>query len=260
MAPAFGWAVDAQTKGKTTNHHLIDHQRIQQLKERVAELKHHHNGNGASAATLESLQAKITALETSVNTLLNANSTMLTTLQSTQGQLATLQAKVAVLESQPSGSGGIPGLERYVTIDPNTINGIKGPHLLITGVNVHIRSGSQATDDGGTPRGLGNLIIGYNESDPDFLAPRTGSHNLVLGQGNGFSSVGGAVLGHQNRITGKFASILGGEQNTASGLAASVLGGTLGTASGYTSTVLGGIRNSALEQFTLAPVYQLLGN
>ncbi len=34
--------------------------------------------------------------------------------------------------------------------------------VILTGANFHVRSGSDATDDGGTPLGLGNLIAGYD--------------------------------------------------------------------------------------------------
>lgn len=268
VAPDLTRASDSQARNRTTSHQLIDHQRVQNLRERIVDLKdrlkehqhHHAGGSGSGSPSVEALQTKIAALESSINTLLGTDTTMLTALQAAQGQIAALQAKVTLLESRPAGGGNGPDLSRYVTIDPNPINGVNGPHLLITGVNVHIRSGSQTTEDGGTPRGLGNLIIGYNEVDPDIVTPRNGSHNLVMGQKNGFSSVGGAVLGHTNRITGKYATILGGEMNTASGPAASVLGGTQGTATGYTATVLGGVRNTAAEQFTLAPAFQPLGN
>lgn len=261
-------AGDSQTNNRTSSHQLIDHQRVQNIREQMVDLKdrlkehkhQHSSGAGSGSSSVETLQVKITALENSVNTLLGADSTMLTALQTAQGQITTLQSRIALLESRPAGGGSGPDLSRYITIDPNPINGVNGPHLLITGVNVHIRSGSQTTEDGGTPRGLGNLIIGYNETDPDVVVPRNGSHNLVMGQMNGFSSVGGAVLGHMNRITGKYASVLGGEMNIASGTAASALGGTQGTASGYTATVLGGFHNTAMDQFTLAPAFQPLGN
>lgn len=260
-APGLALAGDSQINNRTANHRLIDQQRIQNLRERIVDLKdrlkehkqQHNNGTGNSTASVETLQAKVSALESSVNTLLGADTTMLTTLQTAQSQIAALQAKVALLESRPAGGGSGPDLSQYVTIDPNPINGVNGPHLLITGVNVHIRSGSQATDDGGTPRGLGNLIIGYNEVNPSVGLPRNGSHNLVMGKMNGFSSIGGAVLGQQNRITGQYATVLGGEMNMASGLSASVLGGTQVNATGHTATVYGGFRNVASGQFSLAP-------
>lgn len=40
------------------------------------------------------------------------------------------------------------------------------------------------------PNGLGNLIVGYNESRGGSDI-RTGSHNVVMGQGNNFSRFGG---------------------------------------------------------------------
>ena len=60
----------------------------------------------------------------------------------------------------------------------------------IHGVNVRIVDGSGTTD--GTPTGLGNLIVGYNElrgSDDD----RTGSHNMVAGTEHNYTRVGGLV-------------------------------------------------------------------
>jgi hypothetical protein len=257
MAAGLASAGDSQG----TTHRLIDRQRLQAVKEQVADLKERvkaqkqsQGGNGIPA-TLEALQAKVTALEGSMTTIMNADSTLLTTLQAAQGQISTMQGQLAslqtrltALEGQPAG-GGVPDLEKYVTIDPNPINGVNGPHLLITGVNVHIRSGSQTTDDGGSPRGLGNLIIGYNEVNPASGFVRTGSHNLVLGRMNGFSSVGGAVMGQQNRITGQYATVHGGEMNLAGGLSSSILGGWQNTASGVRTTVYGGFQNtSALPQ------------
>ena len=46
-----------------------------------------------------------------------------------------------------------------------------------------------------TTNGLGNLIVGYNELGNPNGDNRTGSHNLVTGQQNSFSSYGGLVVG-----------------------------------------------------------------
>ena len=87
-----------------------------------------------------------------------------------------------------SGSNGADSpLIPYVTVDTGKINGLDGPHIIFgkegTGVNVHVRDGSGGTD--GAVNGLGNLIVGYNEDSGDT---RSGSHNLVVGQGRGSSS------------------------------------------------------------------------
>lgn len=136
------------------------------------------------------------------------------------------------------------------------------------GVNVQIVNGLGATN--GNPdnpvlvgleieqktNGLGNLIVGYNEhhfpgDPPDGPNPvlreaiRTGSHNIVTGTGNNYSTAGGLVVGLFNAISGHYASVSGGIGNTASGDFSSVSGGTAGTASGERASVSGGHSNTA---------------
>jgi len=129
------------------------------------------------------------------------------------------------------------------------INGVSGPHLLITGCNVHIRSGSGATHD--TTTNLGNLIIGYNEprgvlnGDPPDTTNRTGSHTLIIGPEHQFTASGGLLAGFRNTVTGESASVSGGQLNTASGIQASVSGGGENTASGPRASVSGGAENMA---------------
>ena len=106
--------------------------------------------------------------------------------------------------------------------------------LSITGVNVHIVSGSGYTDDGtqgeiagAALTGLGNLTLGYNALRVNPASPdvRTGSHNLIVGDQNNYTSYSGLVAGFGNAVTGEYASVSGGESNTASGFEASVSGG-----------------------------------
>ena len=59
--------------------------------------------------------------------------------------------------------------------------------------------------------------VSYNESRVPFGAgtdTRTGSHNVVVGQGLNFSSFGGLEVGQFNEISGQFASVSGGNSNT----------------------------------------------
>jgi len=256
-APQPATAVDANSPNSGPRHSLIDQQKLQELRTRVAELrakveeqKRHHNDNGG----LSALQTQVTELQNSVAALGSTNSTLLTSLQTAQSQIVTLQTRVTTLENAGSGGGG-SSFSKYVTVDMNPINGVSGPHLIFTGVNVHIRSGSGATDDSGNPTGLGNLILGYNEPDPANPPQRNGSHNVVAGTMNSFSSFGGAVFGFRNRLSGQYATILGGDSSVASGVASSVLGGAQGTASGLYATVLGGSGGAAATQFGVAPKY-----
>jgi hypothetical protein len=144
--------------------------------------------------------------------------------------------------------------------------------IFITGANLHLVNGLGQTDcpvdsEGnplpGCPNGLGNLIVGYNEtrpSDPEFPEEniRTGSHNVVVGTELNFSRFGGLVVGRFNTISGDFAVVSGGGRvpftdegagNTASGEGAVVSGGQNNTASGNFSSVSGGQNISQATAF-----------
>ena len=157
------------------------------------------------------------------------------------GDTAPLLARIAALET---------ALESALGTTPcmHTV----GTEVFFDGCNVHVRSGSGATDGnvgaGPTVNGLGNLIIGYNEESPPSFPPvavRTGSHNLVVGPRHTYSSYGGLVAGYRNFITGAYASVSGGVSNFASGPNASVSGGGGNEASGPVASVSGGAGNHA---------------
>jgi hypothetical protein len=126
-----------------------------------------------------------------------------------------------------------------------------GNNIYITGANLHVRNASGSTY--GSVDSLGNIIIGYNETRGGAADNRSGSHNLVLGMRNNYSSFGGIVLGHFNSISADHASITGGESNTASARFATITGGTANTASHLGSTVIGGLGNSTSS----TPLYDI---
>src|SRR5262245_17298364 len=157
-----------------------------------------------------------------------------TTVDAQQGGLP---ARVAALE------------DKLVAVTFDSAN----HELMLTGANLRIVNGLGNTE---TTNGVGNLIVGYNESrqgNPDCSGStgafctdtRTGSHNVVAGQQNNFSSFGGLVVGEHNEISGTFASVSGGRNNAASGDSASVSGGSRNIASGDNASVSGGGNNAA---------------
>jgi hypothetical protein len=167
-------------------------------------------------------------------------------------RVAELEAQVEVLAAALQQAQEIL---QYVHVETEEIRGVTGPHLIIEGANVHVRSGYGTTSEGcihrtpGYPNcesltGLGNLIVGYNEHLPvrgGFPREiRSGSHNLVLGTANSYSSFAGFVAGRQNWINGSHASITGGKNNEASGWYSSVSGGHANEASGIGASVSGG--------------------
>jgi hypothetical protein len=148
----------------------------------------------------------------------------------------------------------------FVDVDPNPELGVIGPNIVFHGANIHIVSGSGRTDDGYSPTGLGNLIIGYDEI-PDLNSglpfnpglDRAGSHNLVLGRYNkwgrtpynGSFAFGGIVGGEVNSILGECTSVVGGYGNIAAARWTVVLGGHANIASADVSTISGGEQNSS---------------
>ncbi|MDG1958122.1 MAG: hypothetical protein P8K76_15535 [Candidatus Binatia bacterium] len=115
-----------------------------------------------------------------------------------------------------------------------------------TQVNVQIVNGRGSTD---TINGRGNLIVGYDEDNrpppSDQRSPKSGSHNVVFGVDNFYSSFAGLIGGTSNDITEEFAVVLTGAGNRASGLMSSITAGSGNLAAGEFSSVVGGTDNSA---------------
>jgi hypothetical protein len=119
--------------------------------------------------------------------------------------------------------------------------GIDGkPTIQFSGVNVQIVNGEGKT---ATTNGEGNLVIGYDE-DPEKHA-QTGSHDLILGEEQMFTSYGSIIAGYLSSATEPFSSVTGGEGNKASGKYSSVGGGHENTASGEASSFTGGVKSKA---------------
>jgi len=174
---------------------------------------------------------------------------------SAQSGLATRVAELeAQVEALTNALEGAQEILQFVRIEGDPINGLAGPHWIIEGANVHVRSGAGGTGDGCNPRlpctptGLGNLIVGYNESarPAEPLEDRTGSHNLVVGDWHSYSSFAGFVVGIGNQVLARHASVCGGNENVASGTGTSVSGGRGNEAIGNFSSVSGGVFNTAV--------------
>jgi hypothetical protein len=150
-------------------------------------------------------------------------------------------------------------------------SGVGGkPTIQVSGVNVQVVNGAGKT---ATVNGEGNLVIGYDENLPGRCSngggegpglsdkeecekgggtwtpepphAQTGSHDLILGQEQTFTSYGGILAGFDNTLSGPFASVSGGSRNTASANDASVSGGFGNTASSNDASVSGGLENTA---------------
>jgi hypothetical protein len=160
-------------------------------------------------------------------------------------RIGSLEFSAALLQAQvDTNATDVQGLQ-------STFGGVSrsGDDLVFDGVNVQITDGSGSTD--GATNGLGNLIVGYNEDGGS--ATHWGSHNLVLGMNNSYTSYAGLVAGEANKILGPFASVVGGISNDALGTHTTVVGGTDNKAVAYGSAMLGDSPNHLLLDVTNPP-------
>jgi hypothetical protein len=185
-----------------------------------------------------------------------------------------LANRVAEMEAQVE---ELSAILEFVYVETDTINGLRGPHVIIEGANLHVRSGLGQTYPRLCPPGgpgscvsnnrLGNLIVGYNELRPSPTLPRIGMHNVIVGPEHEYLSTGGLVAGKHNSIWNRgtsvtgginnvarssFASVSGGNENVALGSAASVSGGHGNVASGAWASVSGGQDREAPDDLSWA--------
>ena len=194
---------------------------------------------GGLAHRLKALEAAVCALQEEIVAQQKEIDTLSEDLAKAKRMIKRQRRALAVHQSNP-----VLALRPFVSVEADPINGLAGPHIIFRGANVHIQSGSGATSDPGELLGLGNLIVGYNESR-DTDNDRSGSHNIVVGDRHNFSSYGGLVAGSFNAISENNASVTGGLGNMASGEYSSVSGGYFNTASWFYSSVSGGAKNTA---------------
>jgi hypothetical protein len=122
-------------------------------------------------------------------------------------------------------------------------SGVGGkPTIQFSGVNVQVVNGEGKT---ASANGEGNLVIGYDENEGKH--EQAGSHYLVLGQEQTFTSYGGVLAGVGNTIRAPYASVSAGTGNTASEEFASVSGGEGNIATGRGSSVSGGAENRVVS-------------
>ena len=182
---------------------------------------------------IDALQNQVNALEQQVIDLQAGSNAAL------QIQVTALEQRVDELEQQVNDAEGGLG----TVADLFNVLSIDGTEVIFSGVNVLINNGSDQQD---VLNGLGNLVIGYNAAGDDPVE-RGGSHNLVVGEQNNYSSHSGIVSGFGNTISGPHANAIGGGFNMASGLFASVFGGGLNIASGEAAVVVGGQGNQSSD-------------
>jgi hypothetical protein len=217
--PNLSLATDRDGNGR---HSLLNAElrsKIEHLRDKMANHREHHHNQGGNADSVAALREEVTNLRNALAEMAKNETALMLIINNRLNALET---------SPPSGGTTNPALTelaKYVKVDPNPINGLKGPHVIFHHANVHIESGSGTTAEASALSGLGNLIVGYNEIPTLQGWSRAGSHNLIVGPSHSFSSTAGAVFGISNVISAQHATILGGNQNRAGGASSSILGG-----------------------------------
>lgn len=222
--------------------------------------------NGAAITTLQTSgtanATAITALQTSdatniasIAALQTANSTINSTLAALQASEAADAAAISALQtslqSVLASIAGLNSVTQYFSVGTD-IDG--NPALFVTACNMWIQDGSGSSNDGGgNLTGLGNLIIGYNETGNPNGDFRAGSHNLILGTANSYATWGGAVFGYENAITGVNAVVSGGFGNIVDGDYSSITGGSLNTVGSHAGAILGGTGGTVTTDYGHIP-------
>lgn len=218
-APSLSLAGDRDGNGR---HSLLSSElrsKIEHLRDKMAQNREHHHNQGDLASGLAALQTEVANLKAALAAMVNNEASLLLQLNDAKTRLTTLET------SPPSAGTTNPVLTelvKYVKVDPGTVNGLAGPHVIFHHANVHVESGGVAPT---VLPGLGNLVVGFNEMPTLQGWSRNGSHNLVVGPSHSYASTSGAVFGISNVISGEHATVLGGNQNRAGGTSSSILGG-----------------------------------
>jgi hypothetical protein len=159
----------------------------------------------------------------------------------------TIHKATVTYKAEPlPGEAELEQLDKLLPHVSYTESGVGGkPTIRFSGVNVQVVNGEGTT---ASSNGAGNLVIGYDENTGagrGLPGAQTGSHDLILGEEEEFTSYGGILAGNINAITAPFASVVGGEDNTASASFSSVSGGFFNSASGPYSQLSGSSDSSA---------------
>jgi len=143
-----------------------------------------------------------------------------------QETIAELQAQVAALENQ-----SVPGLSDHLSYDDST------NAFVLEGVNFQVTRGSAGSS-------AGNVIIGTNDvTDYTPNPARTGTHNLIIGNGHEYTGNNGIVHGENNRLTSPYAAVIGGRKGHVTGPGAVLVGGLMNHIDTQDAAVVGGYKN-----------------
>lgn len=192
--------------------------------------------NAGYGVQLSAITGQVSAAQQAIadlKTQATANSSTVSQLGQQVGQLSTAQTQLtSQLDNYASRVTAVEtktGSFSLATLDGQ-------PAVVFSGVNLYLRNGVGES----TTNGTGNLVIGYNAIRSTTTNVRTGSHNLIVGDYNNYSSYGTVVFGNFNSASAPYATVTGGSYGVVSAPNATISGGYANTVSGNGATASGG--------------------
>ena len=221
------------------------------LEERLRALEQQNTDLEARLARLEAESATTTWVDQNYvdsTAFADESAETATRLQLVEANLAATSTDVSVLRESVDGLQATVdefqrGFDYYEDLSGLLIADLESASITIEGANLHLRSGTGHSDDLGSPVGLGNLIIGYDE--PSAGSAKTGSHNIIVGPEHSYSGYGAIVVGEGHTSSAGYATVVGGLHGSAEGEWSTVVGGSTNSASGAGSVATGGYQNDA---------------
>ncbi|MEK7703694.1 MAG: hypothetical protein AAB426_01950 [Myxococcota bacterium] len=194
---------------------------------------------------IQALESQLAAMQATVSQVQQSVATNGASIAVLDGDAQAQDMRVAALESLDAGTRLASVETKTAAISATTVDGYAS--VLFENVNVHVRRGGLTN----TPNGLGNLIVGYNGPRPDGTFDHSGSHNIVVGGQNNYSSYGGIISGEKNAISGPYATAIGGWYNVASADHAAAIGGIQNQATATGAVTSGGVLNKATAAYAV---------
>ena len=143
-----------------------------------------------------------------------------------QETITELQAQVTELQNE-----SVSGLSGHLSYVDSTNT------YVLEGVNFQVTRGSEGS-------AAGNIIIGTNDATDFAPNPaRTGTHNLIIGNGHEYTGNNGIVHGENNRLTSEYAAVVGGRYGRVTAPHAVLVGGFSNHVEAGDAAIVGGREN-----------------
>jgi hypothetical protein len=212
----------------------------------------------------EALEASNSVQNLAINELEEMDTELRVTLDDVSAEMETNTSNINVLQVDVGdASTGLNALNTTVEaqglhLDDFEVRVSRGDELMafvqidsrgdvvFSDTNLVVTNGSGSTQ---STNGKGNLIMGYNAYTDE---ERTGSHNIIVGDNNTFTSTASLIVGDDHSLAGHGSAIIGGELNLLSGDASVIIGGYTTDIAANLATALGGAHNTVTGTYATA--------